>query len=115
MATYVFDVHGTLVGNPDVSDEDVCRALICLRAAGNTIYYMTGNRDGVPQRLLDLCDRVIDKPFGLADLPADAIFFDDDMAILRALQRNGLKVVAASQMGEWIDNQDWGDKGCGPR
>ena len=109
MAIYVFDVHGTLVGNPTVSDEDVLKALICLRAAGDTICYMTGNRDGVPQRLLDLCDRVIDKPFDVAALPEDAIFFDDDMAILRALQRNGFKVVAAAQMGEWIDNQDWED------
>jgi hypothetical protein len=104
---YVFDVQGTLVNNPTVSDEDVKKMLLVLRAAGHHLVLMTGDMDGVPHHLRTLVDECRLKPLRFTDFDKDTVVFDDDAYLLKAAAKTGAKVVAAQQMGAWLASQDW--------
>jgi hypothetical protein len=105
---YVFDVHGTLVGNESVSDEDARKMLMVLRAAGHRLVLMTGDPTRIPHQLRALADDVWEKPITFRGrFNKDTVVFDDCTQILRCAARAGAKVVAAQQMGDWIARQDW--------
>lgn len=106
---YVFDLQGTLVNNPTVSDEDVRKMLVVLRDRGHRLVIMTGNPTGVPHRLSKLVDECWTKPISFQQFNRNTVVFDDDTALLRAAARAGAKVVAATQMGAWLENEVWTD------
>jgi hypothetical protein len=108
MSTYIFDVHGTLVGNPEVTDEDVRKMLLLVRTAGHHIVLMSAEIALIPESLIALADDCLSKPVRFQDYE-DVVVFDDDALLLRTAARLGAKVVHASQMCAWLDNEDWGN------
>jgi hypothetical protein len=111
MTTYVFDVHGTLVDNPFVTDEDIRKMLLVLRSRGHHLIAWSSELSSVDQsRFEGMIDEFWPKwGRSLLDVGPGCVVFDDDSLFLRSISRRGAKVVAASQMGEWIENEDWSD------
>lgn len=108
MTTFVFDVHGTLVGNRWVADEDIRKMLSALRSRGHHLIAWSSEPASVdPAQFAGLIDEVWSK-FGVSVDPSWVVF-DDDLFFLRSMARCGAKVVAASQMGEWIAHENWND------
>ena len=106
MSTFVFDVQGTLVGNPTVSDEDIRKMLLVLRARGHRLILMSGLPSLTPEPLLALVDECRAKPVRFKEFDKDTVVFDDDMFLLQAAAHY-TKVVHASQMGDWIAQESW--------
>ena len=107
MSTYLFDVQGTLVGNPSVTDEDIRKMLLVLGAAGHRLVLMTGLPSAVPHDIMKLVDACYGKPVMFADFDEGTVVFDDDTELLQYAAHYGMKVVHASQMGAWIASERW--------
>lgn len=108
---YVFDVHGTLVNNPTVSDEDIRKMLLVLRTAGHHLVIVSEDLQSVPEDLKALVDECRAKPISFADFDEDTVVFDDCTHILRCAAQLGVRTVAASQMGAWLENEAWNGSG----
>lgn len=102
MSIYIFDVHGTLVGNSEVSDEDTYQWLLRLRDAGHRIVLMTGLPDQVPERLRTAAHEVREKPVDFKQFDPGSFVFDDYEDLLDMATRMGMMSVPARRMGEFI-------------
>lgn len=106
--TFLFDCHGTLVGNPTVSEEDMKKVLLVLKSAGHQVIVWSASATLVPNAFAALADDVWSKDMErIASVNKDFIVFDDDTAFLTSLARRGARIVAASQMGDWLVNEVW--------
>lgn len=106
MTTFFFDLEGTLIRNPTVTDDDVCAMLRILRARGDRLIITTEASALVPRWLEDLVDMVWCKPLRTWHLAGKVVVVDDDIGYLTAAARLGVKTVAASQLGEWIAHEE---------
>lgn len=108
MKTFLFDYEGTLVGNPDVSEENMKKVFIVLKSAGHKIIVWSASTIAVSDDFVALADEVWLKDLErINSVNKDFIVFDDNMMFLRSLARRGAKIVGASQMGDWLVNEVW--------
>ena len=108
MATYLFSVERTLVGNPELSDDNARRLLLLLKAKGHTVKLFADFVNQVPEGLRALADELYPKPIRLgacASVKDDVTLVDDSAEVLTVAVRHGIKPVAAQQLGLWLSQE----------
>ena len=106
--TFLFDCRGTLVGNPFVKEEDMKKVIPLLRAAGHRVIVWSAMMSLIPDDFAKIADECWSKDLEYQRrIDENFIVFDDDVSFLTNLADRGAKVVAASQMGDWLVNEVW--------